>query len=119
MLWPNWMFPDLTTSTPSTAPNHPVLSRAVWVVLLLAGCGAPKPDFLGVIQRNCEQGSAEACEMLASVSPAANEDTAIAAPVHSRDIVQAILAGMRRARQDYAGHDPRAPAPSVEDPNED
>lgn len=89
------------------------------LLFLLAGCGTAKPNFLEVIQRNCQQGSDEACEMLAAVSPAvANEDTDIAPPVHSRDIVQAILAGMRRARQNYARHDQLAPATPV-DPDED
>ncbi len=88
------------------------------LLFLLAGCDTAKPNFLEVIQRNCKQGSAEACEMLAAVSPAVtNEDTDIAPPVHSRDIVQAILAGMRRARQNYARHYQLAPVAPV-DPDE-
>ena len=97
------------------------LNLPVWAVylLLLAGCGAPKPNFLEVIQRNCDQGNAEACEMLASLSSAANEDVAIAPPLYSRDIARAILAGMQRAKQNNTGRYPQAPAPIVENPEDD
>ena len=66
------------------------------LVFLLVGCQqAPAPNFLDTLARNCRQGSAEACAMLNSVDPDA-EDADIAPPVHSSEIVQAILAGMRQ-----------------------
>jgi len=97
------------------------MKRSVWAVclLLLAGCGTPKPNFLAVIQRNCDQGNAEACEMLASVSSAANEDVDIAPPLYSHDIAQAIFAGMQRAKQNNIVRYLQAPAPIVENPEDD
>ena len=86
-------------------------------LLLAAGCAAPRPNFLEVIQRNCEQGDAEACDLLASIGPATGDDAEIAPPVHARDIVEAILAGMRQARQNYARHYEPAPVP-LEDPDQ-
>ena len=80
-------------------------------LILAPGCAAHRPDFLEVIQRNCDQGDVEACDMLASVNPASSGDAEVAPPVRSREIVEAILAGMRQARQNYARHYQQAPVP--------
>ena len=83
------------------------------LVLLLAGCQpAPAPGFLQTLRRNCDQGSADACSMLNTVDP--DEDADISPPIHSREIVQAILAGMRQSKQ----HADSARGPLVEDPRD-
>ena len=57
--------------------------------------------------------------MLASVSSAANEDVDIAPPLYSHDIAQAIFAGMQRAKQNNIVRYLQAPAPIVENPEDD
>ena len=70
----------------------------VALLFLLIGCEQPRPSFLEAIQRNCEQGTVEDCTMLNTIRPATTQDTDIAPTVHSHEIVQAILAGMRQSR---------------------
>ena len=80
-------------------------------VLVLAGCEpAHPPEFLQTLRRNCEQGSAEACLMLNSVD--ADEDSDISPPIRSREIVQAILAGMRQGKQ-HADSNPTPVVPKL------
>ena len=121
VLCPTWIFP--TPPRQRAFRAEPTLGSArLWIgmawrialtapLILTAGCEARRPNFLEVIQRNCDQGDAEACDMLASVNPASGEDADIAPPVQSREIVEAILAGMRQARQNYARHYQQAPVP--------
>ena len=86
----------------------------VGLVFLLVGCHqTPAPNFLDTLARNCRQGSAEACAMLNSVDADA-EDADIAPPLHSPEIVQAILAGMRQSKQQANSFS----QPSVEVPRE-
>jgi hypothetical protein len=105
----------------------PALRRLAWqglawrtgcsaVLLLLAGCGSSRPSFLDAIRHNCEQGSAEACALYASVLPEPEQDADIAPPLHSREIVQAILAGMRQANLRAERTYPQQSSPLVEDP---
>ena len=88
------------------------------LLALLSGCDAPRPDLLAAIQRDCQQGNEDACEILSSGSLATKRETDIAPPIHSDEIVQAILAGMRRAKL----HSTRLPreqfAPIVQDPKD-
>ena len=80
------------------------------VLILLMGCETPKTGFLQATQRNCLKGSAEACALLASLHPTVEPNANIAPPVRSREIVQAILTGMRQART-HAVHRHREFAP--------
>jgi hypothetical protein len=83
------------------------------VLLLLSACEKPPaPGFLQTLHRNCDQGSAEACSMLNTVDP--DEETDISPPVHAREIVQAILAGMQQGKQ----HADSSRGSVVEDPKD-
>ena len=121
VLCPTWILPSsprqrASRAEPAFGPARSWTETAWRIalaapVILTVGCEARRPDFLEVIQRNCDHGDAEACDMLASVNPPDSGDADIAPPVHSREIVEAILAGMRQSRQNYARHYQQAPVP--------
>ena len=103
-----------------SVPRNVIARRAVLLIWLglAAGCQRPQPDFLTALQRNCEHGGAQACAMLDSIQADASPDTGIDPPLHSREIVQAIVAGMSQQRLHAARfHRPELPS-LVEDPKD-
>jgi hypothetical protein len=97
---------------PGRSPPRAASGFLAGALLLLVGCEqASPPNFLQTLRGNCEHGSAEACSMLNTVDP--DEDPDISPPIRSREIVQAILAGMRQGRQ----HADSVRKPVVEQPD--
>ncbi len=84
-------------------------------LLLVAGCESSPSNLLQAMQADCRQGKAEACAMLSSLENEKSDED-IAPPTSSREIVQAILAGMRRARMQAQNRYPQETSPALGEP---